>query len=64
MGELNLTVEEARSLMPEITSSIDDEGVEKIINNLDVLATAFVDAVLFDDEFIVNIAYNRGSNSG
>ncbi len=60
MNEPVMSVVEARRLMPDTTISLSDEQVEQIIINLDILANAVVGAVLFDDEYRVNIEYNRG----
>lgn len=58
-----LSVEEARMLMPSTTASKSDAEVEQIITNLEILADSVIQAVRFDDEFRVNIAYNRGKKS-
>lgn len=55
-----LSVEEARKLMPAVTEGISDTKVEQIITNLEILADSVIEAVRFDDEFRVNIEYNRG----
>lgn len=53
-----LTVEEARELMPSTTANLTDEEVAVIVNNLGILADSIIKAVLFNDDFRVNIAYN------
>ena len=63
MDDCSLSVVEARSLMPVITAKLSDSEVEDIINNLGILATSVIQAVRFDDEFRVNIEYNRGKES-
>lgn len=55
-----LSVDEARILMPQTTLDKSDAEVEKIIQNLEILADSVIEAVRFDDEFRVNIEYNRG----
>lgn len=60
MNELVMDVGEARELMPKITSKLSDKEVEQMIINMEVLAEVIVKAVQFDEEFRVNIAYNRG----
>jgi hypothetical protein len=60
INEPLMTVVEARQMMPDTTASLSDTQVEQIIVNLDILADSIVKAVLFDDEYRVNIAYNRG----
>lgn len=49
--------------MPNTTENLSDTEVESIINNLEVLANSVVQAVRFDDDFRVNIAYNRGKET-
>jgi hypothetical protein len=61
MGDEVMTVSKARQLMPDTTATMSDTEVEKLIGNLEFLATSFVQAVQFNDELIVNIAYNRGN---
>ena len=58
-----MAVSEARQLMPDTTATMSDAEVEKLIGNLEFLAASFVQAVQFNDELIVNIAYNRGSKT-
>lgn len=60
--EGTLTVDEARSMMPETTIGLTDLEVQTILNSLDILASSVIDAVRFDDKFRVNIEYNRGNN--
>jgi hypothetical protein len=59
-----MTVMEARQMMPDTTATLSDTQVEQIIINLDILADSIVKAVLFDDEYRVNIEYNRGQRLG
>lgn len=63
MTEEIMTVNEARSLMPETTNQLSDKEVSDIINNLEILAYSVIEAVRFDDDFRVNIEYNRGKKS-
>lgn len=63
MDESILSVTEARHLMPKTTSGKSDEEVEQIISNLEILADSVIKAVRFDDDFRVNIAYNRGTET-
>ncbi len=63
MDDCLLSVVEARSLMPVITAKLSDSEVEDIINNLEILADSVIQAVRFDNEFRVNIEYNRGKKS-
>lgn len=60
INEQLMTVVEARQMMPDTTATLSDSQVEQIIVNLDVLADSIIKAVLFDDEYRVNIEYNRG----
>ncbi len=55
-----MSVIEARQLMPDTTAAMSDDDVQALLNNLGLLATAFVEAVRKDEEYRVNIAYNRG----
>jgi hypothetical protein len=63
ISEEIMSVAEARELMPDTTSSLSDEEVSSLLNNLELLATAFIQAVQFNDEFRVNIEYNRGQKA-
>lgn len=60
MRQETINLSEARRLMPSTTASMSDEELVKLINNLELLASAFIEAVQFDKEFRVNIEYNRG----
>lgn len=55
-----MSVNEARKLMPDTTEAMNDDEVRVLLNNLGLLATAFVEAVRNDDKYRVNIEYNRG----
>lgn len=58
-----MSVSEARSLMPDTTEAMSDDEVQALLNNLGLLATAFVEAVRKDEQYRVNIEYNRGQQS-
>lgn len=58
-----MSVIEARQLMPDTTATMSDDEVQSLLNNLGLLATAFVKAVRKDEKCRVNIAYNRGEKS-
>jgi hypothetical protein len=58
-----ISVGEARKLMPETTEKMNDEQIQALLNNLGLLATAFIEAVRKDNEYRVNIAYNRGERA-
>ncbi len=58
-----MSVAEARQIMSETTAAMTDEEVAGILNNLSLLATAFIEAVRNDNEYRVNIAYNRGEKA-
>ena len=60
MSQETISLGEARKLMPCTTSVMSDEELVQLINNLELLASAFIEAVQFDEEFRVNIAYTRG----
>lgn len=45
--------------MPDTTKAMDDDEVQALLNNLGLLATAFVEAVRKDERYRVNIEYNR-----
>ncbi len=55
-----MTVNEAREIMHESTTGMSEYEVEDLINNMHLLARAFIETVQKDEEFRVNIAYNRG----
>lgn len=46
-----MSVAEARKLMPDTTESMNDDEVRALLNNLGLLATAFVAAVRNDDKY-------------
>lgn len=58
-----MSVAEARQIMQETTSPMTDDEVRVLLNNLGLLATAFVEAVRKNEENRVNIEYNRGEKS-
>lgn len=58
-----LSVDEARILMPATTAGKSDAEIEQIITNLEILADSVIEAVRFDDEFRVNIEYNKGKKT-
>ena len=58
-----MSVGEARLLMPDTTKVMSDDEVQALLNNLGLLATAFVEAVRKDEQYRVNIEYNRGQKS-
>lgn len=58
-GEI-MSIAEARQIMSETTSNMSDEEVASLLNNLCLLAGAFIEAVRKDNKLRVNIAYNRG----
>lgn len=58
-----MSVEEARLFMPATTAGKSDEEVKQLIINLEVLANSVIEAVRFDDNFRVNIEYNRGKKA-
>jgi hypothetical protein len=59
-SEDTLSVAEARALMPSMTATMSDDDITRLLDSLNLLASAIIEAVQFDDEFRVNIAYNRG----
>lgn len=58
-----MSVGEARLLMPDTTETMSDDEVQALLNNLGLLATAFVEPVRKDEQYRVNIEYNRGQKS-
>jgi hypothetical protein len=60
MTDESMSVAEARRLMPDTTAAMSNDEVERLVNNLDLLASAFIEAVRKDSEYRVNVEYNRG----